>query len=145
MGVAKMPSNLFEIHSLAGLFRQALLAIGPLAEKAGVAWQREPPYDDWDVITDGIFDGFVRSAILNRGLETVNLARYGFEPKEGEAFLTTHNDLAFIRLSGADQMLSEVLFVNLQGRLYETRRWDNSNFALRLPDGNRISHIDVVS
>lgn len=135
----------FEIHSLVELFRQALLVVGPLAEKAGVAWLQEPPYDDWETIADGIFDGFVRSAILNsHGLEQLSLVRYGFSPEEGEAFIASEDGPAFLRFAGADPSLATVVFVHRETGHYETRRWDDLKLVLRLPDASHITilHVD---
>ncbi len=53
------------VNGLAALFRDALLALVPIAERARMAWREPDAYDDWDHICEAIFASLVIGSIEN--------------------------------------------------------------------------------
>lgn len=49
-------------HVLAD-FRSALLALVPIAERAGIGWRRDVAYDEWDSVASSLFKAFVEEPI----------------------------------------------------------------------------------
>lgn len=139
----------FEIHQLVELFRQALVAVGPLAEKAGVNWLQYPAYDDWDAVTEGMFRTFVLSALENSDVSSRlgNMSRYGFEPDEASSHLvvtTAGRRFAFIDFAGGDRLMSKATVMDEMTRERQVTDWAGSQVHLRLPDGTLVSHIEVT-
>jgi hypothetical protein len=66
-------------------FREALLAILPIANRAMISAEDETMHRDWEALSQGVFDAFVRGPIeSDRGL-TVNdlsLARYDIDHED---------------------------------------------------------------
>jgi hypothetical protein len=52
------------ISDLMDIFRSGLLALIPVAERAGIAWHGET-YDPWEEIEDALFRSFIASVVDN--------------------------------------------------------------------------------
>jgi hypothetical protein len=140
----------FRIHELVDLFRQAICCVGPLAEKAGVDWLQEPPYDDWDAAAEGLFQSFVVNALENSGEadQVRGLPRYGFEPTPTKAFLAVENEgqeFGFVRFAGEDRSVSTAILLDLRTQATTLRNWNDCTAYLRLPDGRDVRQIEVTS
>ena len=138
----------FQVHTLVDLFRQALLAVGPLAGKVGVAWLQEPPYDDWEAATEGLYQSFVVSALENCNVSdmVIDFPKYGYEPRLDTACLgvgDTEGFRAFVRFQENDPAKSKVILLNFQTRGEEIVAWSDCSLQLRLPDGSLVSSITV--
>lgn len=141
-------SRRYEVHELVDLFRRALITVGPIAEQAGVDWLQEPPYDDWDAIAEGLYEGFVSSALSNSvpAGKIGRFPRYGFEPEDGDAYLAASDaepDLAFVGFAGGDRLLSAARFTRLPDRTRETWNWSKARLVLRHADGTIASHVEI--
>lgn len=47
------------VNEAVGIFREGLLALIPIVEKAKMPWADPYAYDDWDVIAQGLYEGIV--------------------------------------------------------------------------------------
>ena len=91
------------IQSLVDGVQRALTALAPTAESIGVPWRAPDAYDTWDEAAQGVFNGFVGTAIR----ESVNASgclpinRYDvhaddFSQLSSIAVLTEHGPMPFI-------------------------------------------------
>lgn len=53
----------YTVTQLMVAFRQALVALGPSVELAGIAWTDGDAYDEWDLIEEVLFEVLVASAV----------------------------------------------------------------------------------
>jgi hypothetical protein len=133
------------------LFRQALIAVAPLAERAGVNCRQEPPYDDWEVIEEGLFDGMVRSAVESSAAATFGrLPRYGFRPvADSSGYLQVSvpggHSQVFLRFASANATFSRALVIDPVTDEPTQISSQGVEFSLRLADGTAVSKIEVVS
>ena len=72
----------FEAEELFGIFRDGLVALVPIVERARIAWYGPHVYDDWDNIAIGLFDGIIESVVYNLVGGPI-----GRIPRYGQAFL----------------------------------------------------------
>jgi hypothetical protein len=71
----------FEISELIATFRESILALMPVADRALLSWRDEDAHDDWERLVESAFVVFVQSPIF---LDPANrtalpLARYDFD------------------------------------------------------------------
>lgn len=137
----------FEIAQLVELFRRALLAVGPLAEEAGINWLQEPPYDDWDDAAEGLYDSFVVSALVNSDVahKLGKFPRYGFDPSGDAAFMALPRlpKAAFLRFAGEDRALDSACYSEVGGGEILREPWEPGEIRLRLPNGDFVATIEV--
>jgi hypothetical protein len=76
-----------DVSELIATFREALLALRPVADMAQLSWRDEDSHDDWERLAESAFDVFVRAPIFsdpeNRSAQP--LARYDFNIRSYEA------------------------------------------------------------
>jgi hypothetical protein len=53
------------MHELIGLFKQGILALTPIAERAHMPWKEPDAYDDWDHICRAVYRSFVIMSVEN--------------------------------------------------------------------------------
>jgi len=53
------------VHEMLGLFRDALIALIPSANRAHMSWREPDAYDDWDQICEAIYQSFVVQSVEN--------------------------------------------------------------------------------
>lgn len=51
------------INALIAVFHDSLVALAPIVERARIAWRDDEAYDDWDAITDVLFEQLVVSSV----------------------------------------------------------------------------------
>lgn len=66
------------VNELLSIFRGALIALIPWIEKAQIKWKDGEYYDDWDNITESIFNNIVCSSLISEVASKYNIARYSF-------------------------------------------------------------------
>jgi hypothetical protein len=66
------------LTDLLGVFRQGLVALVPVAEKARMPWRDGEAYDDWDAIAECLYDNLVVRAVVyaREGGREVRLPKY---------------------------------------------------------------------
>jgi len=140
----------YEIRALVELFRQALVVVGPLAEKAGVNWLQEPSYDDWDAATEGLFRSFLLSALENSNHASAigKLPGYGFEPTVDRPSLAVERsgqEFGFVQFAGGDRAISKAIICDFANGAMQLVSWNECDLFLRLPDGSRVERIEVAT
>ncbi len=142
--------RIFRVADLVELFRQALVAVRPLAEEAGVGWLAEPPYDDADVAMEGLYRSFVISALENSDVaeRASTVPNYGFDPVEKGACIGVRledRDVAFVRFAGNDPHFMTALCCDPASGQQFPVPWQPGNCFLRLADGAAVEDIVVAS
>ena len=79
------------IQFLMQTFRSTLAALCPYMDKVKIGWQLEDAYDDWDQITQCLFDNMVLRTIRysKNGLENLIFPEYGtvYDTYLGKSFI----------------------------------------------------------
>src|SRR5512143_2384891 len=85
------------VSDLLGLFRDALVALVPIAERARIRWRDGEAYDDWDAIASAIFDNLVvRSLNYSDALpQPTQFAGY-------DTVLPSYRNVTFLSVAGPD-------------------------------------------
>ena len=69
----------FHIGELLGIFRDGLIALIPIAERADIVWSGPDVYDPWEEMSEGLFSGIVTSVMYNLDKFFIeSLPKYGF-------------------------------------------------------------------
>jgi hypothetical protein len=107
---------------LVGCFREALLAMVPIAEKIHMPWREPQSYDDWDIIAAALYEAIVIRSIENAGnaADRLPLARYDVRSHfyGDRSYLTCEAlgpDHAFICLETRVRPFDTCLFAKLDG------------------------------
>lgn len=141
------------VNGLAGLFRDALLALVPIAERARMAWREPDAYDDWDHICEAIFTSLVIGSIENaEGLGGIGRLPNYDEPLSSysdRSFVTNANSagrLAFLRFDTLALPFDTCRFVELgeDGRALAsvTRPFAQSDLMLAARRGATLDIVD---
>jgi hypothetical protein len=77
--------------NLMGHFREALLALVPIADKIHMPWREPESYDDWDAITSALF-----SSIVIRSIESATGDQHFFPIVQYDKRVTSYNDKSFV-------------------------------------------------
>ena len=103
------------ITELLLLFREGLLAVLPIAERAKIPWSDEQAYDDWDVIARGLYEGIVRMSVIHsQECSSCEIPRYGLGPdKNGARYVVVRSRInpihgAFVSFSSREGAFSHV-------------------------------------
>lgn len=141
-------------------FREALVALLPMAERVGIAWQRHSAYDQWDSIATHLY----------RRLVVEPLGRTG-DPLDSEEFSLPPYDLLLRDYSGLSTVevnhpelpsgrwifhafasdrspfdVAELLEISYKGKVVtgdlRTIRYDRARFTLRV--SNRVRDSDAI-
>jgi hypothetical protein len=112
------------VDELLALFRDAMCALIPIAERARMSWKEPDAYDDWDAICQAIYrsivigsiehaDGIGRSSpMLDYDLRTSSYAKNSFI---GDA--TSKEEAAFVCFETVNLPFDRCLFVVLDSNL----------------------------
>jgi hypothetical protein len=125
------------LDELMAIFRDGLIALVPIAERARIAWHDAEAYDDWDRIAEAVFQSVVVDAIENSNAGPLQrpLAKYGFvgQPhaamsviQVAHASMGVSSDLAFIDFGSNDTPFDTVR---------AERMLDGSSDLITLPFG----------
>jgi hypothetical protein len=85
------------VTELLGLFREALLALVPIAERAKISWRDGEAYDDWDAIAAALFNNLVV-----RGLRYGDATLMQSEFTQYDTVLPFYRSVAFISVDGPE-------------------------------------------
>ncbi|WP_291036492.1 hypothetical protein [Herbiconiux sp.] len=88
----------FEISELIATFRESILTLMPVADRALLSWRDEDAHDDWERLVESAFHVFVQSPIsLDPAHRTaLPLARYDFN-------IPTYKHSSWIEVVSADR------------------------------------------
>lgn len=81
---------------LLNVFRDALLAIVPVVERAMMGWRDEEAYDDWDAIADVLYEQLVVASVRWSLAETDHAA---FKMPPYNTLVESYNDLRFFAVT----------------------------------------------
>ena len=88
------------MNEIINIFREALLALIPLLEKANIPWQDSEQFEEFDEIAEALFNCFVVHKIENfitESYESIpNIPKYGFHYKD-------YSKMSFIEISPSDE------------------------------------------
>jgi hypothetical protein len=152
-----MPSERWvtSVDELAQIFRDALIALVPIADRTHMRWREPSNYDDWDSIAAAIYE-----SIVSRSLEeSSEWNKFDPIPKydrrtdrySNSSFLTTKDEpgaCAFVCFETKSSPFDTCLF----GRLdksnvvisFERRSTDLVNFVLAGRCGNAVTIVDAL-
>jgi hypothetical protein len=118
------------------ILRDGLVALVPIAERARIAWRGDDVYDEWDRITEALFQSLVVDSIGNSNAGPLSrpLAKYGFveEPLA---------ELSVIQVAQPSILASELAFIDFTSTAapFDTVRAkqlsDGSSDLIQLPYG----------
>ena len=143
------------VNELVRIFRAALIALIPIADRAHMPWREPNNYDDWDSMAAAIYE-----SIVSRSLEeSSEWDKFDAIPKYGKrtdrysnySFLTAQHEpgaCAFICFETESSPFDTCLF----GRLdesgvvirFERRRTDLVNFVLAGRSGDAVTIVDML-
>jgi hypothetical protein len=102
------------------IFRDALLAVIPSCERGHIPWRDDESYDDWDLISESLYQAFVVSALVHSDewKPPHELPEYGFDIEDysGLSFLSPAErptELAFVCLLTDSSPFDTALFKRL--------------------------------
>ena len=120
----------FEVEELFGIFRDGLIALVPIAERARITWHGPDIYDNWDNIAIGLFDGIIENVVYN-----LIGGPIGRIPRYGQSFLNYANISFFTNLN----LSSPNMFHSFETRLIP---FDHVRFVVG--DETSTTYIDFV-
>jgi hypothetical protein len=144
------------VNDLASIFRDALSALVPIAERARMPWREPNNYDDWDAITEALFKSLVINSLehANEWNAFSELPRYDLviEKYAQKSFLTVSPNpggLAFVRFETELSPFDTAVFarLNVSGEVMGTERLpiDEIRFVLAGRSANSITVVDRVN
>jgi hypothetical protein len=85
------------IDKLVDVFREGLLALIPVAERAQVPWREPDAYDDWDELAESLYGVFVEhpTRLPESALEPWPLASYDYH-------VDSYAEFSWIEVTGPD-------------------------------------------
>ncbi len=120
------------VNDLVSNFRDALLALTPIADRAMLNYRDLNPHDDWEALAERVFDTFVRQPIEADRLSQpgdLPVGRYDFDLSDYSrlSWLTTAPDApyesAFIRLLAGDGSFDTVQIVDIDPASHQAGEW----------------------
>ena len=143
------------VDELVQIFRTALIALIPIADRAHMSWREPDNYDDWDSMAAAIYE-----SIVSRSLEESSewkkfdpVPKYDWRTSRysNNSFLTAGDEpgaCAFICFETSASPFDTCLF----GRLdesnvvsgFERRRTDLVNFVLAGRSGGVVTMVDTL-
>jgi hypothetical protein len=137
------------------IFRDALLAVIPACDRGHIPWRDDESYDDWDLISESLYQAFVVSALVHSAewKPPHELPQYGFDVEDysGLSFLSPAaypTELAFVRFETHSSPLDTVLFRRLdpEGKAIgeESVLLDKVYFVLSARSGGSMAMIDEI-
>jgi hypothetical protein len=103
--VLSKSSRATSAHEILCLFREALLSLIPIAEKAHMAWREPEAYDDWDRICEAIFQSIVVESIEN----AEGIGKF-FPMQKYDQRIASYHDKSFIARYGAKEINAFICF-----------------------------------
>lgn len=102
------------VSQLLSDFRDALVALVPIAERTRIAWRKPQAYDDWEEIEAALFYSIVASPFENNaeGVRWSPLAAYDFA-------VETYASNSFVSLAGTPRHAA-LLCLDTQDRPFDT-------------------------
>ena len=108
------------VNELTLIFRDALLALIPIADRARMQWREPKNYDDWDSIAQSLFQSIVVSSLAHAGplQPSYELPKYDVRIANysENSFLSTSacpTDLAFVCFETGQSPFDSALFARL--------------------------------
>jgi hypothetical protein len=98
----------FEVSELIATFRDSLLSLSPVADRARLSWRDEDAHDDWERLVETAFDVFVKAPIFSdpANRAALPLDRYDFH-------LANYGASSWIEVESADRR-SGLAFVRFE-------------------------------
>jgi hypothetical protein len=68
-----------DVDEMVSIFRQGLISLIPVFDKARITWKGDSTYDDFERIAEALYDSIVRDSMANASSlqSALQLARYG--------------------------------------------------------------------
>jgi len=138
-------TEIANVTELVGLFREALLALLPVMDKARIEWREGRTYDPWENIERILYDSILGSCVENAVPtgSAVRLATYGLvRPTYADrSFLVASGvgNAAFLELATRPQPFDEAVFLELRPDLTSSesrirRPLNDLQLLLAIPD-----------
>lgn len=148
----------FGISDLIGTFRDGLVALVPVAERARIAWREPAAYDPWEGIEQALFASFVTSVVQNAVPNPPRpLPKYGFTygSYADLSFITEHaarlsgERLVFSKLTTARDPFDTMRFSDVDAFFVPTGRTVEIPFSQALPElaarnAGRVRYHDLI-
>jgi hypothetical protein len=87
-----MDKSSTSVNQLTHIFHDAILALVPAMDKAGITWKNEQAYDDWDEICSVLYKNILLNAIIFSfgEFKIESIAGYGFVYKhyQNQSFIS---------------------------------------------------------
>jgi hypothetical protein len=152
-----MPSErwLTSVDELVQIFRAALIALIPIADRAHMPWREPSNYDDWDSIVTAIYKSIVLQSLENSSerdkYDAVPQYDHRNECYSNNSFLTAKDDpgaCAFIGFETNTSPFDTCLFGRLdESNLvvsFERRETDSVSFVLAGRSGDAFTVVDTL-
>ena len=94
--MSEVEGFVYRVQEAADLFRNALLALAPLAEDAGLTWSDDNPHDDWDRLAESVYEVFVAKPLSQGSPQPYPLPRYDYD-------LTAYGELSWLECEVAGE------------------------------------------
>lgn len=95
---------------LLSIFREALVSLIPALDRARINWNGVATYDDWDNISESLFQNIVCATIYGEVLEDYKMAKYNF-------FYRDYKDVDYFILKWAVEKDRRLVFISFQSVL----------------------------
>lgn len=95
------------VTELLAIFKGALLAIIPWLEKAKIKWKEGEAYDDWDNISESLYENIVCSSLIGEIASEYTIAKYNFNYND-------YSSIDFIEVMDKDNSEKIFAFVAFQ-------------------------------
>ena len=152
-----MPSErwLTSVDELVQIFRAALIALVPIADRAHMSWREPSNYDDWDSISAAIYNSVVLQSLENSSerdkYDVVPPYDHRTECFSYNSFLTAKDDpgaCAFICFETNSSPFDTCLFGRLNESSlvvsFERRETDSVSFVLAGWSGDAFTMVDAL-
>lgn len=104
------------VSEVVDVFRNALIAIVPWLEKARIGWREGDAYDDWDNISNALYENIVCSSLFGEVAQEYDIVGYDFITNDYSRvnFILVRtgqyegNDLAFVSFQSIDRPMDMI-------------------------------------
>ena len=124
----------FEIKELLSIFRDGLITLIPIAERADIIWSGPDVYDPWEEMSEGLFSGIVTSVMYNLhqfSIESVPKYDFTIPNYRQSSFITCPNapgNNAFLSLKSIVSPFDHATLLLLEDDLSSTDEFVDVSF-----------------
>lgn len=144
------------VKELLEIFRESLIAMVPIFEKAKLTWQSPDAYDEWDLVVESLYKSIVCTALYNESIFDFPIAKYGYTIDDYskldyiEVIDKNNKSYIFRDFDNSNEEFNKINVVELEksNKLKEDIKLDfnEADFRFVKKSGNKTEYIiDIVT